>query len=142
QNLLVSAGIPCVMVSSTEVNRPIPHVFPDGFDAGFQAGQHLVKRGCKRATYISPYRSWWAQQRGAGLTAAFEQAGFSASAVKVYPGEAALEWSVVSQMYDEAFATALVALRDVTPDCGVVGANDDIAVATQDAGETLGLKPG
>ena len=75
EKLLAEAGIPCVIVSSMEVNRTVPHVFPDGYDAGFQVGQHLIRHGCRRAAFIAPHRAWWMQHRHTGVAAAFDRAG-------------------------------------------------------------------
>lgn len=142
QRRLLSAGIPCVMISSTEVNRPIPHVFPDGFDAGYQAGQHLIRHGCREVAYISPFRAWWAEQRGLGLRAAFEQAGFGVDAVQAFPAEATTEWNITTETREPGYEAALSGFQSSRNYRGFVGATDDVASSVLSAGTSLGRVAG
>jgi len=142
QRKLLASGVPCVVVTSTEVRRPVPHVFPDGFDAGYQAGQHLIRQGCEEVAYIAPHRVWWAQQRLQGIIAAFEQAGFSKEAVRSYPSETSTDWTITSESRELAYEFSLEAMKRLRPNCGFVGASDDAAVGALWAADKLGLQAG
>jgi DNA-binding LacI/PurR family transcriptional regulator len=142
QRLLLMSGVPCVLISTTDVSRPIPHVFPDGFDAGYQVGQHLIRQGCRLAVYIAPVRAWWVDQRFAGIATAFDHAGLGRDSVKSYPAETRKEWNIMVQTQEIGVEASMQALRELQPRCGFIGANDELAATVMQVGNSMGLAAG
>jgi DNA-binding LacI/PurR family transcriptional regulator len=89
---LEALRIPAVYVSSRAVDRPVRHVFYDSRDAGYQAALHLIDQGYRELLILWPFQAWWIDERIAGARAAVEEAGLSADALTLFPGECGWAW--------------------------------------------------
>ncbi|CAN5480684.1 LacI family DNA-binding transcriptional regulator [soil metagenome] len=139
QVMLEGVDQPAVFVTSTAVIGTSPQVFPDGVDAGFQAAQHLIRRGCETIAYVSPFRAWWSDERLTGVRAACGRAGLPA--VRTYPSHTT-EWRDESVTHEGGYRAGVELLRELQPKQGVVVTNDAILLgflaAASDAGRALG----
>ncbi|RYG37517.1 GntR family transcriptional regulator [bacterium] len=133
--------IPTVFVTSTELSRPVPHVSPDGFDAGYQAGQHLLNLGMEEITFFSPFRAWWTEQRFSGLLTACRNAGLPPESVVAVPAEAD-EWQIEQDPESQGYEAAKLAFAAGQIKSAVVCANDGAAfgllAAAKEAGRIVG----
>ncbi|RYG28507.1 LacI family transcriptional regulator, partial [bacterium] len=101
-------GIPVVFITSTDIRLPVPHVSPDGFDAGYQAAQHVIRQGARRCSFFAPFHSWWTVERGNGIAAAWEQAGLDPKAVEKLPLDTT-PWRKEQEPVEFGFTTASAA---------------------------------
>lgn len=142
QSFLEDRQIPSVFVTSAELPRPGVHTFPDGFDAGYQAAQHLIRQGCSELCYITPFAAWWADQRWRGLAAAWSAAELPAKNLRRYPESGAIEWSLHPNTIEEGERIARLALRNMGSRAGLVGASDEIALGILRALKSADKKAG
>jgi len=143
-------GIPLVYVSSRELDAPLPHVFFDNRDAGFQAGQHLLGQGCRSVMLISPFTEDWTIDRGRGLRDAYLAAEMPGQLLSFWPPQPAPAPWGSGVGYDEnkrithaaAFECAQTLFRSGAAPDGIVAANDHIAFAVIEAATENGLRAG
>lgn len=138
------SDIPVVFITSAAMSRPFPHVFSDGFDAGYQAASHLIRQGAETCTFLSPFKAWWTEERLSGAQAAWSHAGLNPSAVREAMPEAA-PWNHVIDIVEPVAAgyrAAKEAHLHGLLTGGVICANDEIAVGMIHAATDLGLQPG
>ncbi len=91
--LLSVAGIhniPVVYISWQETRLPLPHVFYDQQDAGYQAARHLLQSGYDRLMFLRPFKADWVEKRIQGTREALRHAGLPADRLMVYPPECSL----------------------------------------------------
>lgn len=77
--------VPVVYVSWHEMRPPLAQVYYDNKFAGYQAAQHLLRRGYSRLTFLAPFREDWLTERISGALDAVRHAGLSPEALHVYP---------------------------------------------------------
>lgn len=75
---------PVVMITSGALRQPIPHVFYDNTDAGYQAAQHLMQQGYRDLLFFAPFATPWAEERIAGAREAAARMGPDFT-LQVYP---------------------------------------------------------
>lgn len=77
--------VPVVYISWNEIRPPLPHVFYDQFDAGYQAARHLLQSGYRRLLFLTPFSAYWIWKRLEGAREAARHLGLAPDAVRVYP---------------------------------------------------------
>lgn len=79
--------VPAVYVSWHEVRPPLAQVYYDSNFAGYQAAQHLLRKGYRRLLFLNPFREDWLADRIGGARDAIRHAGLPPEALVLYPGE-------------------------------------------------------
>ncbi|MDR3707647.1 MAG: GntR family transcriptional regulator [Capsulimonadaceae bacterium] len=145
--------LPLVYVSSGELEMPLPHVYYDNRDAGFQATQHLLDQGCREIVMISPYVELWAERRAMGVQDALSAADVPARSCRFFPdGPQIAPWNlpgwdqgrdVYKQLTQAAGYRCARALFESTglPQ-GVIAANDHVAFGIMQAAAEMSKVPG
>ncbi|RYG39440.1 GntR family transcriptional regulator [bacterium] len=128
QELLALQDVQSVFVGSTELPRKAVQTFPDGFDAGYQAVGHLLRQGCEEIAYVSPFDAWWADQRGAGIAAAWEGSARPPERLRMLPLGEKRQWTVHPDAGRVGEETAEEVASIIGPRCGIIGANDEISL--------------
>jgi DNA-binding LacI/PurR family transcriptional regulator len=142
--------IPTVYISWHEVQPPLAQVFYDNRYAGYQAAQHLLRRGYSRILFIVPCNDTWLLERIVGARNAVKHAGLPEDAMQLCPADP------LEQLYSpQSSATAVYSLAGqlfgaradelfVKPSepWGIIAPNDDIAYAIRDAALDAGRIPG
>ncbi|MBC8139148.1 MAG: GntR family transcriptional regulator, partial [Fibrella sp.] len=77
--------IPVVYVSWHEMRPPLAQVYYDNKFAGYQAAQHLLRRGYSRLLFLAPFGEGWLAERVSGAQDAVRHAGLPSDALQVYP---------------------------------------------------------
>ncbi|MDR3710349.1 MAG: GntR family transcriptional regulator [Capsulimonadaceae bacterium] len=77
--------VPIVYIASRELAAPLPHIYFDNRDAGFQAAQHLLDQGCMSLAFVAPFLEDWGQEREAGIRHAVSAAGLREQSLRVQP---------------------------------------------------------
>ena len=134
----VDGRVPVVFVSNEELKRPVLSVYYDSFDAGYQVGEHLAKRGYQDILYVAGCDEAWVQHRLNGLTTALAAAGLPAESLRL---SVSLLGSVDGQYNEAGYEAASQAFAEQLPDA-VVGCNDrtalGVARAVAEYGKTVG----
>lgn len=138
--------VPAVYVSWHEIPPPLAQVFYDNRYAGYQAAQHLLRRGYGRLAFLAPFADAWLAGRVEGARDAVRHAGMSPETLRLYPeGER-------GEFYDPhvpiqcipAMAQALFTeLRTgASGPMGIIAPNDVTAYAVLDAAASCGFTAG
>lgn len=139
--LALSRGVPVVCVTAGALSRPAPHVFLDGQDAGYQAAEHIANLGCKKILFLSPFASWWTEDRIRGARIAIDHAGLNQEDLLIYP-DVREPW--VNELDPETlgYESAIAAFNEgIVPD-GVICASDGVALGFIRAAAEKGLALG
>lgn len=135
--------VPLVLINSRAFDWPVSHVFYDQRMAGYQAAQHLIRRGFRQLVFLSPFAADWAEARVAGAKAALSHAGLPPAALHIHPAERTeqvqgdVNFGILGY---RAMRGALGALA--LPGMGVIAANDGTALGARQAGLEAGLTAG
>ncbi len=138
--------VPAVYVSWHEIPPPLAQVFYDNRYAGYQAAQHLLRKGYGQLAFLAPFADAWLAERVEGARDAVRHAGLPPETVCLYPECRPAEF------YDPhapiqcvpAMAQALFTeLRAQADDpVGIIAPNDVTAYAVLDAAAGCGLSAG
>ncbi len=79
--------VPTVCLSWHEVRPPLAQVFYDSRFAGYQAAQHLLRRGYRRLLFLAPCTAPWLEERIRAAQEAVRHAGLPPEALLVYPAQ-------------------------------------------------------
>jgi DNA-binding LacI/PurR family transcriptional regulator len=79
--------VPAVYISWHEIPPPLAQVFYDNRFAGYQAAQHLLRKGYRRLVFLAPFADGWLAERVAGARSAVRHAGHPPEMLRVYPGD-------------------------------------------------------
>jgi LacI family transcriptional regulator, galactose operon repressor len=120
-----AAQIPVVLCSTEDPERRIPSVNIDNRQAGYDAGEYLIGRGCRKLAYVTTPSgvSVVADRRGEGLSRC------------VTPAEL-IRIEVVDGRYHSALPHIKEALQSSTVD-GIVAASDELGLAAIHAAEDM-----
>ncbi len=77
--------VPTVYMSWHEIRPPMAQVFYDNRDAGYQAAQHLLRRGYRNLLFLAPFEDDWVQTRVAGARDAVRDARLPAETLQISP---------------------------------------------------------
>ena len=77
--------IPVVYISWHEVRPPLAQVYYDNNFAGYQATQHLLRKGYSRLLFLAPFREDWLADRINSARDAIRHAGLPPETLRVYP---------------------------------------------------------
>ncbi len=78
-------SVPLAYITTESLRHPLPHVFYDQYNAGYQAARHLLDSGYRQLILFRPFAAAWAEERMAGAEAAVRQAGLADATVQVVP---------------------------------------------------------
>lgn len=137
---VVANKVPVVCVTTGAIKLPVPHVFLDGYDAGYQAAAHLHRQGCEKILYLNPYEAWWSREREEGIRSALNHAKLPTDALTVFPAQPD-PWVVETDPQTLGYAAARLALASGLRPQGVICANDGAAFGYRQAAEELDLFP-
>jgi DNA-binding LacI/PurR family transcriptional regulator len=132
---------PLVCITSSELRRPVPHVFYDNYSAGYQAAQHLLQNNHREILVLAPFTASWAQERLAGVRAAVEHAQLPPEAVRVHLA-ASHPWINEEDPEVLGYQAGCSALAAGQAPSAVICVNDGVAFgfvkAATEAGRTIG----
>ncbi len=140
--------IPAVYVLAQTVHGPIPHVFYDNEDAGYQAAQHLIGRDWQSLLFIAPFTAPWLEERIAGARVAAQRMGQPATSLRVFPELRAqsvrdVPWEMHADYYRRCgYQAARAAFAEGLRGGGIIAANDKTAFGVLEAAAEAGLVPG
>lgn len=77
--------VPAVYMSWHEMRAPLAQVYYDNRSAGYQAAQHLLRRGYSRLLFLAPFEEEWLAERIRGAEDATRHAGLPPEALQTYP---------------------------------------------------------
>jgi LacI family transcriptional regulator len=140
-SVLDGQDLPVVCVTTAELSRPVPHLFYDSRIAGYQAADHLLRRGCREILCLAPFDASWVRARLEGVHSAVEYARLPANAVRVFP-QHTLPWVMEEDPEPFGYDTAQAALEAGLLHSGVVCVNDGVALGFLRAAAERGLTPG
>jgi len=138
--LMQQYQLPIVYVSSVEAECPVPHVYYDQVEAGFQAARHVINQGHSAMTFVSPVDMMWVRARIKGAQSACRLAGLPEPALTVYPSVIPDDINPHIIMgegynrYSELFSSTMPS--------AIIGCNDIIALKVKHAGERAGKVAG
>jgi len=124
-------NIPVVYISWQETRLPLPHVFYDQQDAGYQAAQHLLHSGYDRLMFLRPFKADWIEKRLQGTREALRHAGLPADRLMVYPAETSL-----TEFDEERTTAGYTALMDATRN-KILFSTDDVTQSHDDTHSVL-----
>jgi DNA-binding LacI/PurR family transcriptional regulator/DNA-binding transcriptional regulator YhcF (GntR family) len=141
-------SVPVVYISWHEMRPPVAQVFYDSGFAGYQAAQHLLRRGYRRLVFLAPFVEAWLDERIAGARDAVRHAGLVAETLVVHRNVTApskydlvhaQEWA-----YDAATAAfdAYGVFASDSEPFGVIAPNDFMAYAVLEAAAARGKAAG
>ncbi len=78
---------PTVYISWHEIRPPLAQVFYDNRFAGYQAAQHLLRKGYRRLLCLAPFTETWLTERIDGARDAVRHAGLASQSLQIYPLE-------------------------------------------------------
>lgn len=139
--ILEGQDIPVVCITAGELSRPVPHVFYDSRSAGYDAANHLLRRGYREILCLAPFQATWVAERIEGVRAAVAHAGLPAETVRVFPEERH-DWVMGDDPELDGYRAAMAALDAGIVFSGVVGVNDGVAVGLMRAATERGLTAG
>src|SRR5579871_5962088 len=134
-------SLPIVCITSGELRRPVAHVFFDNRAAGYDAAQRLLQNGCRRLLYFAPFTASWAQERQEGIRDALKHAGIDSNALPLYPLHPK-PWEQEEDPQELGYETAGAYFAEGNTPCGVICANDGLALGFLRAAEERGLTAG
>lgn len=132
--------MPLVCVTTGGLKLPVPHVFLDGYDAGYQAAAHLHRQGCEQILYLNPYEAWWSREREEGIRSALAHAKLPSDALTVFPLRPD-PWVVESDPQALGYSAGRQAMEAGLRPEGVVCANDAAAIGYLQAAAEANLRP-
>ncbi|MCL6625040.1 substrate-binding domain-containing protein [Alicyclobacillus shizuokensis] len=120
------AQIPVVLCATEDPERRIPSVNIDNRQAGADAGQYLIQRGCKHIAFVTVEegRSVLSDRRGRGLQASLQ-------------GQPLIRIETRDGRYESALPRIQQALKEYEID-GIVAASDELGLASIHAAQDLG----
>jgi DNA-binding LacI/PurR family transcriptional regulator/DNA-binding transcriptional regulator YhcF (GntR family) len=144
---------PVVYLSWHEIQPPLAQVFYDNRFAGYQAAQHLLRKGCDEIVFLNPFEATWVTERIEGAYNAIRHAGLPQSSLRLYPNfdernpfDIRTTAHSVIAMADDLLEGAL---RDGPSNhkIGIIAPQDEVAYAVlgaasragKDAGQDFGL---
>jgi DNA-binding LacI/PurR family transcriptional regulator len=119
----------------------MPHLFYDNRSAGYQAAEHLLRRGCKRILFVAPFRASWVRERLEGVQAAVEHARLPSDAVQIFPRRSGT-WVMEEDPEGFGYDAARGAIEEDLVSAGVVCVNDGVAFGFLRAASERGLTAG
>jgi LacI family transcriptional regulator len=127
-------------VGAEPLSGRIPSVYYDGFDAGYQAAEHLIERGYRKLLVYAPFRSSWMEDRTRGIAEAAADSAQPIEIMQPLPAtdQDALEVDQGAIAYADALHLTAADLNGV----GVIGANDIVAIGLRMAAAEKSLIPG
>ncbi|HEX5322782.1 MAG TPA: substrate-binding domain-containing protein [Capsulimonadaceae bacterium] len=128
---------PAVCITTGELRRQVPHVFPDNSSAGYQAAQHLLRAGCREIVFVSPFAASWVTERLSGAQAAAQHAKLGAEAVRAYPSDVH-PWIQEEDPEVLGYEAARPLFAERRPLTGVMCANDGVALGFLRAASEFG----
>jgi DNA-binding LacI/PurR family transcriptional regulator len=129
--------VPTVYLSWHEVRSPLAQVFYDSRYAGYQAAQHLLRKGYRNLLFLAPFTENWLVERIDGVRDAIRRARLPADTLQVYPAELPqisynrerIDASAY-RMAHQAFVDGRVFSEPATaPPRGIIAPNDQTAYA-------------
>jgi DNA-binding LacI/PurR family transcriptional regulator len=132
---------PIVCITSSELRRPVPHVFYDNYSAGYQAAQHLLHGNHREILVLAPFTASWVQERLAGIRSAVEHAQLPPEAVKIH---LCMSRPWVNEEDPEVlgYEAGITAFAEGGVPTAVICVNDGVALgfvkAAVDAGKKIG----
>jgi DNA-binding LacI/PurR family transcriptional regulator len=152
------SALPTVLIWGTPIRTPLPHLQHDQWYAGYQAVEHLLEAaepfGYRRFLFVQPFDTDWAAERVAGARAAVrqaEQAGISLRVCSHPPGsdpDVLLYKTSRQELRNRLESGVRGCLEELDVwgagrgEIGVIGSNDDVALAVLDIVEQMQLAPG
>jgi DNA-binding LacI/PurR family transcriptional regulator/DNA-binding transcriptional regulator YhcF (GntR family) len=141
---------PVVYLSWHKMRPPLAQVYYDSSFAGYQAAQHLLRKGYSRLLFLAPFRENWLAERIESARDAVRHAGLLPETLCVYPDQpphpfynpdSAETWAYEAAR--DAFAERICG-QDNTPSehWGIIAPNDFTAYAVLRAAQELGKTPG
>jgi len=143
--MLHASPIPLVLISYMDLHRPIPNVFFDQRQAGFQAAHHLLRQGYRDLVFFAPVWPSWAQERYAGVCDAAKMAGMQDATVRRYPEHTDYSIDVLTKPELEVIAMGFASKMGpmLHPRTGIIAMNDNMAaLQVFDIAEEHGKTPG
>lgn len=134
-------SVPVVCVTSTALRRPVPHLFYDNRSAGYQAAEHLLRRGSNEILFVAPFEAAWVRERLEGVQAAVEHAGLPAGTVHLFPAHGA-PWVNEEDPEPLGYPVGQAAFDAGMVRSGVICANDGVALGFLRAATERGRTPG
>jgi DNA-binding LacI/PurR family transcriptional regulator len=135
--LAKSIPLPVVFLGSETIRERVAYIHPDNYDAGYQAAEHLIEKGCERLLFFASRTTHWGALRLEGVEGAVKVAG---SRVTLHSeiGEGTLPRHDFDQTRD-AYDMAIRLVKRGDAFDGVIGANDNFARGYLQAAQERGL---
>ncbi len=140
--------VPAVYISWHEIPPPLAQVFYDNPFAGYQAAQHLLRKGYRHLVFLAPFADLWLTERIAGACNAVRHAGCSQEAMRVYPAERTKEMyfketsDLATYRMARTLFTDMPTWSNSSEPPGIIAPNDHTAYAVlraaAEAGKTAG----
>jgi DNA-binding LacI/PurR family transcriptional regulator/DNA-binding transcriptional regulator YhcF (GntR family) len=140
-SVLDGRGVPVVCVTLGELSRPVPHLFYENRSAGYQATEHLLRRGSRDILFLTPFMASWVKERLEGVHAAVAHARLPSEAVRVFPRRVG-SWVLEEDPEDLGYQAGRAAFAEGMVQTGVVCVNDGVALGFLRAAAERGLEPG
>jgi DNA-binding LacI/PurR family transcriptional regulator/DNA-binding transcriptional regulator YhcF (GntR family) len=133
--------VPTVYISWHEMRPPLAQVFYDNPFAGYQAAQHLLRKGFRRLAFFAPFTETWLTERIEAARDALRHAGLPPESLRIYPDRPprraydrdqadAWMYALARQAFAEGWFFADVSKADPW---GLIAPNDYTAYAIQRA---------
>lgn len=133
---------PIICVLAGEIHLPIPHIFYDNRMGGFQAAKHLIDRGHRSLSVITPTTASWATERLAGMQSAIAHAKMPADSLTVISGDGR-PWHNMQDPIVLAYNAVRAALNSGWElSGGIVGITDDAILGLLEAAAETPLTVG
>ncbi|HLV80127.1 MAG TPA: substrate-binding domain-containing protein, partial [Chthonomonadaceae bacterium] len=140
--------IPTVYLSWHPIRPPLAQVTYDNRYSGYQAAQHLLRKGYSRLLFLAPFLETWLPERIEGARDAVRHARLPREKLQVYPAEPPQGVYYLERVFEAAHQTA----RQAFAECGlfdapgapwgVIAPNDDMAYGVMQAATDLGKTAG
>jgi len=137
----VPAELPKVAILSGALDRPIPHVFYDSRNSGYQAASHLIEQGQREITVFAPFTSRWVTERVEGVQSAAAHSALAQKNINLFNGSPVWEYHSDPVPLGRALACEALA-GGWQPNGGIVCVNDGVAIGVMSALEVAGYAAG
>jgi len=141
--------VPVVYISWHEMRPPVAQVFYDSRHAGYQAAQHLLRKGYDRLLFLTPFSEPWLTERIDGARDAIRHAGLPPETLQTFPAEPLAARYDIDQVsaWTDAATRAAIAHFDILSASArshwaIIAPNDFTALAVQRAAADLGATAG
>ncbi|HZT44420.1 MAG TPA: GntR family transcriptional regulator [Chthonomonadaceae bacterium] len=140
--------VPTVYVSWHQIRPPLAQVYYDNRYSGYQAAQHLLRRGYQRFLFLAPFLETWLPERIEGARDAVRHARLPRENLQVYPAEPPQGVYYPERVFEAAYQAAQRAFAEceifADPDrpWGVIAPNDAMAYGVMEAAADQGKTPG